>query len=539
MRILLFALFLILPTWSLASTTWQEREVLRIYQLALDIFHPEALYIDFRGADTGEMIRLLARDLEDAPERAARTGADELEIDPDVVGAIERFLVPLVWDHLARVDALPPDELLERYMEANPSFFERREMVRGARILVPFGNDAPDQVARIREDLEAMEESGETFRDVARRYYSSIGMKTDGYFGWRGRDRLRDELFDLFLEADPDAPWFGPVETSGGHLFGVLMGHVGEGMPPFSEVRQHVESTWLREHFAASREEALSLEEVTRGLVRHWDDEGIDGIPDPEDPAFELEGRVYTWGEARQWTPGIHGDESDPEFWEDLGRRAVQNFLVYTGSRAREVRNSDEFKKIYEAVAANWKLARAMAAELADLRAAPGALERFYEENVGELYSTPDQYRAIVWRFPMNPEGHENPVLVNESRRDAWNRATMAHKVLEESENPGEEVLEEDVFGPIRRHAPEGLFPLEVFPNPLSSTISQATPVAGWLSPVVIGADDYQIALVLEKQEGEPLPFDEVIDDLWSDWRVREQEKIRGKYRLDRDTITD
>lgn len=510
----------------------RELELLHIYQQALDIFHPEALYLDFNYQVQGNLRRMLLKDMEDAPGRAERTTASDLEVDPEIIGALERMLVPLVWEMQARREALPPDDVLERYMEANPSLFERKEQVSGARILVDHETANEDVLEALEAELNAMEESGETFRDVARRFYRSQGIDTDGYFGWRGTDRLRADLFETFQNADPDAPWFGPVETQHGFMYGVLYGVREEGMPAFEDVRERVVTMWLREHFADWREEQLSREEMERGLERHWPEEGVNEVPDPGDPAFTMDDRVYTWNDVRQWTPGVIGDDSRPEYYTSLGRRAVQNFLVYTGPRARAVRASDEFQRLYKAVIAHWQMARKMDGELAAISSPPDAIERFYDENRDDLYMLPPRYRAVVWRFPINPDGHRNPALVNDSRRDAWNRANKAHALLAESPSPGEEALDEDTHGPFRHHAPEGFHGTTNMPLPLADWVRENTPPAGELTPVQIGRDDYHFALILEVQDGEPRPFDTIIDQIWADWRAAEQEKIRKKYRL-------
>ncbi|MCC5875821.1 MAG: hypothetical protein JJU11_06350 [Candidatus Sumerlaeia bacterium] len=532
--LLILAILFLLPVHLTASTTNDPRELelLRIYQQALEIFHPEALYLDFSIQDPAAARQILLEDMDDAPGRAERTGASSHEVDPEIIGALERLLVPLVWEMRALREALPPDDLLKRYMEANPSLFEQQEQVGGARLLVEHGVADEAVLAGIEEELNAMEESGETFRDVARRFYRSQGVDTDGYFGWRGRDRLREDLFDVFSNADPDDPWFGPVETTHGFMYGVLYGVRPEGMPDFDDVRQRVVQMWLREHFADWREDQLSLEEEERGLVRHWPPGGLEEVPDPEDPAFELEGRVYTWEDVRQWTPGVHGDDSRPEFYSSLGRRAVQNFLVYTGSRAREVRSSQDYKRLYDAVIAHWQMARAMSAELAAITSPPDAIERFYTENLDELYTLPPTYRAVVWRFAMNPEGHRNPAFVNESRRDAWQRANRTHALLKESDSPEDVTLDEDELGPFRLHAPEGFHSTNSMPHPLGQWVHEEMPAPGDLSPVKIGREDYHFALILEVREGEPRPFDTIIDQIWADWRAAEQDKVREKYRL-------
>lgn len=510
---------------------WRGAFLAHAYQEALEVFHPEALTEDLDpDGDTPWRGQLLA-DLENAAERAEHHGLAGDPIPPEILDVMERLLLPHVWELYARDQHLPGGEALEEWFRERSGRFAIPEMIRGARLIVQHGPGDAATVRRVEEMLKSDAAAGRPFRETARRYYRSLGIDTDGDLGWRTAGNLREDVFDAFLGADPEAHHFGPIETSAGHLFGSLDEKREGRARSFDEARDDVEQAWLAEHFPDHREQFFSAQEIARGLERQWPAAGLEDIPASDSTAFFIDGEPVTWGEVVTTTPGDFGDPEDPAYYPAVAERAIRNRLIYTGEVAGLVRETERFGELLDAVKAQWRIGNAIQAKLRAMQPETRELMDFHARNQERLYRAPDRYHVAAWSLPSNPGGLDDPAQAEAARIDAWRRANLLREEIDGSIPLEGYTLDEERFGPLRQAPDSQWMDATMFP-PLVLEALEALAEKGELpavTPPLIGARTYYIVYLVEWEQGRLLDFADVIDRLWHDWRDEREKEIRRR----------
>lgn len=535
-RIAILALLALLPTFAAAGDTpegWRADFVASAYQEALEIFHPGEL--DDALDPDGELPwrRQLLDNMAGAVERAERHGLAGDPVPPEILQVMERLLLPQVWELHAREQHLPGEAELRAWFEERRGEFALPARLRGSRIIIPHGPGDSRTVERVKQMLESGVGAGRSFRDVAREYYRSLGIDADGHLGWRTAENLREDVHAAFAGADLGEPYFGPVETTAGYLFGALHERQEGRERSFAEARDDIERAWLAASFPAYREEFFSAQEIQRGLERHWPEEGLEEVPDTSGAAFTIDGEAVTWGEVVSTTRGDFGDPADPAYYPAAAERAIRNRLLYTGDMASLVRGTRMFGRLLAAVKAQWRIGAAIRAEVQARQPDTMELMDFHTRNQERLYRAPARYHVAAWSIPMNPDQTEDPDAMESARRDAWRRANLLREAIASRIPLESYTLDEDRFGPLRQSPETQWMDATMLPPMVLEAIDQLAEKGDLpaVTPPLIGSRTYYIVYLIGKEEGRLLDFADVIDSLWHDWRAERERGIRERFR--------
>ncbi len=246
------------------------------------------LTVDYQ-LNTPEDQQAIVEDIQDNLAYAGSAAAAEIQMPTPLAERFDRYLVPRVYRESIRQQIHPTEVELRSYYESHRDEFQVPDALEGARILVEPG---PDMAARTEALKRKLESPGKPFREVASEYYRSIGREQDGYFGWVRRGSIRDDLFEMFYRADPEAAFFGPVETRHGMLFGKTFARQPGGPEPYDEVKERVEALLIKHSLEQRerefREKEGSGKDCSTFILPMPRSSGI------ECPVFRVSERVWT-----------------------------------------------------------------------------------------------------------------------------------------------------------------------------------------------------------------------------------------------------
>ncbi len=405
-------------------------EYLRVYLTALTIADPDAPrhYVLNTPEDEEELFAEINR-------LAARHDGSTLDnVDEGLRERVENYLLPEIWRIKEMTRAREAAEEFRQYYESRKTEFPVRDWVRGARILVEYGEGAEAEAEALARRLE----EGGGFRVVAREYYRSMGEDHDGSIGLVQRGQIRDPLFEIFMEQEVDEPFFGPVRSEHGFLLGKIDAKGEEGYLPWEEVADR-----LRGDFVASR-----LEEAERRVVEWVEEEGLlvreevpgrEGPPRGSTPAYRFDGELRTYADVQRALPGVFGDASSWRYFDALRERAITAEAVRAGPVAEAVRESEAWEVLYGAAMEYAAVTPAMKDALAEAAeaATEEVLREYYDERKNLHYRRTPEVRIVHVRVSRNPEGTTDPIERRDASRRAWETIQEIYRDFSRSDDPG------------------------------------------------------------------------------------------------------
>ncbi len=396
-------------------------DLLKIYLNALSMIDSK-LTVDYQ-LNTPEDRQAIVEDIRDNLAHAASVAAAEISLPTPLADRFDRFLVPRVYRELVRRQIHPTEEEKQSYYESHRAEFQVPDGLEGARILVETG---PDLAARTEALKQKLESSGKPFREVASEFYRSIGREQDGYFGWVRRGSIRDDLFEMFYRADIEAPFFGPVETRHGMLFGKTFARQPGGPEPYDEVERRVEDLLVK-HRLERRENEFREKEASRQGLQFLYPADATGAPELNAPVFRLGENAWTYADALEAQSDLIGDRQAAAYARTIVSRAADTALLLGSTEAQQVRESRDYRFLSSALEAQWKANEAFKRAFESQGRDETVLRRFHEERRAELYRKPDEVQLTMVLLPLAPKQTEEGRIPGEAAvkqllriRDAW-----------------------------------------------------------------------------------------------------------------------
>jgi len=396
-------------------------DLLKIYLNALSMIDSK-LTVDYR-LNTPEDQQAIVEDIQDNLAYAASAAAAEITLPTPLADRFDRFLVPRVYRELVRRQIHPTEEEKQSYYESHRDEFQVPDGLEGSRILVESG---PDLAARTEALKQKLESSGKPFREVASEFYRSIGREQDGYFGWVRRGSIRDDLFEMFYRADIEAPFFGPVETQHGMLFGKTFALQPGGPEPYEEVKKRLGEILIK-HRLERRDNEFREKEASRQGLQFLYPEDATGAPELTAPVFRLGKKAWTYADALEANPDLMGDRQAGAYARTVISRAADTALLLGSTEAQQVRESRDYRFLSSALDAQWKANEAFKRAFESRGRDETALRQFYEERRADLYRKPDEVQLTMVLLPLAPEQTEEGQISGEAAvkqllriRDAW-----------------------------------------------------------------------------------------------------------------------
>jgi hypothetical protein len=396
-------------------------DLLRIYLIALSMIDSK-LTVDYQ-LNTPEDRQAIVEDIRDNLAYAGSAAAAEISMPTPLADRFDRFLDPRVYRESLRRQIHPAEEEKRSYYESHRDEFQIPDGLEGARILVESGPDLAGRTDALKQELES---SGKPFREVASEFYRAMGREQDGYFGWVRRGSIRDDLFDLFYRADPEAPFFGRVETPHGMLFGKTFARQPGGPEPYEEVEKRVEDLLVQQLLERRENEFREREASRQGLHLLYP---VDATRAPElnAPVFRLGEKAWTYADALEASPDLMGDRQAGAYARTVVSLAADAALLLGCTEAHQVRQSQDYRFLSSALEAQWKANEAFNRAFEGQGRDEAALRRFYDERRTDLYRKPDEVQLTMVLLPLAPEQTEEGRIPGEAAvkqllkiRDAW-----------------------------------------------------------------------------------------------------------------------
>ena len=182
-------------------------------------------------------------------ERRARQGADPTSppTEGERKAAREQLLLMKVYQQKIRSTLLVPEATLHGYYEAHPEAFTFEAEVHISQIMLRADDSGSLEHARLRSEHVLKEiDNGRSFEDLAKDYSDGPEAKNGGSLGVMTRGSLLPQIEEIVDRLSPGE--IGPVVESpvGLHIIRVDT-KKPQGLRPFDEVKEGIESKLLRE----------------------------------------------------------------------------------------------------------------------------------------------------------------------------------------------------------------------------------------------------------------------------------------------------
>ena len=355
------------------------------------------LTIDYQ-VNTPEDQQTIVEDIRDNLHFAKSAKDKDISMPTSEQQWFDRYCVSEVYRYLKGIEFQPSEEEARRYWVEHEEEFRDPDALEGARILIENGTGAQEQAKVLKDRLET---SSLPFREIAKQYYRTLGKEHDGYFGWVRRGTIRDDVFDLFFDADPTKSFFGPVDTRHGLLFGKVY-HLSPGEKiPFRMVKEKIESSLSKQRFGQYENEIVRQGQQA-GDLRFLVSAKTQQVPSLDEEVLQVGNRNWTYREILVAYPGIYGEVKSPDFFRVMVHQAAFDALIYESEEARKVRSSDSYRFLYSAFMGQWKAFRYFQNKYEPIMNDEKVLSQFYNENREVKYRKPDKIKLIFiqWNCP-------------------------------------------------------------------------------------------------------------------------------------------
>lgn len=500
-------------------------DLLPIYLNALSMIDSK-LTVDYR-LNTPEDRQAIVEDIRDNLAFARSAAAAEIRMPTPLADRFDRFLVPRVYRESLRQQIHATDEEKRSYYESHREEFQVPDALEGARVLVETGPDMAVRAAGLKRKLEA---PGKPFREAASEFYRSIGREQDGYFGWVRRGSIRDDLFEMFYRADPEAPFFGPIETRHGMLFGKTFARQPGGPEPYDEVEGRVEALLVKQRLEQRESEFRQRETLLQGLQLLYPADA-NGAPELNAPVFRLGEKAWTYADALEVQSDLMGDRQAAAYARAVVDRAVDAALLLGSTEAQRVRESRDYRFLSSALDAQWKANEAFQRTAENRARDESELRRFYEERRTELYRKPDEVKLTMVFLPIPPEKTEGERLVEEAAveqllriRDAWALSPNPERFSFDrfADPPGLKVISDDEW-----------IGLDQLDRQLGMDVERRA--KGYLSAILPGQDRVRLYRLRDRRPGGVESFEAVCSRVEFDFWLYSLRQFKADLRRQRE----
>lgn len=435
----------------------------------------------------------------------------------------QKLYIDMIKDHIT-----PDEETVRAIYEEHKDSFMRRDTIEGASFLIEYGEEADEKVNHWQSVLEESYQSQPeefSFRDIARNFYLSQGERNDGYFGRVERGRFREEIFDLFFEEDSEKPFFGPVETLHGYLFGKLYNKWEEGVISFDEVRPRLERQVYQNRQQELFDTLLNEAEDNDDIHYLYANKNSSDARDSSQEALKINDRVYTYSDLIRIMPHLQ-DHS----LKTLAENFVVMHGIYQSDEGENIRQIDEFSLLRNALLDEYRVQQFMEEIYAEeITISEENLFAFYQAVREDFYPGYNEYKLRIFELPHNPEGVQDRLAVHQARKDAWTNINHIQDYFLEQKNKAHADLShfEEEKGLKVQELDEWTSIVQ-----LGGVIGRdiAGRRAGETSSIIIGRNNYLFYYVTDFREGKVRPFEEVKNRVKMHYTLYQQQKIRNRY---------
>jgi len=496
-------------------------EFYRTYLNTLYLVNPNLVYRYSIGDSEG--LQFLIDDLVKEGEIVRKLRLDQTpfarEYDPK---AFERMGIPRVFQYLMQTKISIPDSEVQRVLKANPQSYPTQEMIYGWEILVE-ANDRTD-TSTLSHTLESIRQqlAKEQFQWVATKYYWTIGTEYDGSLGEVRRGDIPDWEFDIFLAADPSAPFFGPIRAGNVYIFGKLYKKYIRNTNPVEfygvAIRALLQSQAAKQkidEFFKTQKEKLKPE-VLR--FDHASTRGLDQI------AYRFGNHEITFRQVMARLPQYTGNPKDPRFYDAMAKHAFEDDLINYSSEADWIRKSPEFKFMAEANLNAWLVDRHVKARLNAMPQDETALKAFYKEQAGNLYSRPDLVKLLVLSRKRDQNEDKNPILRHSPRKPDFTAALLLKAAYEKDPSPETARRLANAEPAVKWTMHDKEVPADKLGRVLEMGIKDLP--AGRIAGPLVARNEYIIVHVISRRKQPVMTFGDVQKRLPDDYMIHCKRKI-------------
>lgn len=366
----------------------------------------------------------------------------DIEIPEKNNKRLEYYLTRDLLRFLNRYAFEPSGETIKEYYQENISQFHRPDTIEAARFLIEYGENAEETAAYWGEVLQKAYEkqmSDDPFRDVSKEYYLSRGLfdilDSYGYFGKRERGTIREDLFDLFFESDTKAPYFGPVETQHGYIFGRLYNRWEEGMIPFEEVKDQIKDTITQQKVTEFYDKLLE-KELAQYNVEYLFDRDDESVPSTDKNIIRINGNKYTYHDLLQSMPYMMGDINDLYFMNAMVDLFLEKYAVFHSEEGQNIQDTPEYQFLYDALLNDYRVHQYLEQRYKkEILVTEEKLRSFHEKAAKQLFLAPDLYKLRVFYLNQNPHRETDTYLIYQANRTAWKNINIARDYFLEQED--------------------------------------------------------------------------------------------------------
>lgn len=505
---------------------WNQELFLQIYLNSLGMISQEIVVTNDYKLNTLKDQEKILNDIVHNRKVVKALNLTNITPPSTLLESYERYLVPQVFDYLKRYELRPTIAEKKRYYQAHINEYIEPAYFEGARFLIETGPQMEETALHWKKILD---EQKRPFREIAREYYLSIGEDKDGYLPKVYRGTIRDELFELFFSADVNAPYFGPVETKHGLLFGKVYSKREEGPKPFEEVERRIENIILKERMEKFYRDFFARERSKHKIELLFDDTNTTEAPPLDTPVYRFDGREVTYGEILSFHPHIFGDFGAIDFFRSIRTKAINNELIWSTPEAEKVRQSPEYKFLYTAFIDQYRVYQYLTTEYKKIKATEKDIKEFYEQEKERLYKKPLEAKLLIVSVPMNPDRLTHPYSIHLARKQAWE---SINRIREDFVKSGK--YEKFSFEPYIkdvRGLKVNLFtqwePVDRLGPLIEKDIGSRKP--GFISPVLIGRTSYVFYYLINLRDPGYYTLDEIRKKVEKDFIEAKKEEIRRK----------
>ena len=507
----------------LQEELWNPEIFLKIYLDCLEMISPE-IGIDYilnTPADQKKILDDIARNHKIVQE----LDLSRIELPPELLERFYKFVIPNLFNYLKRRELCPTKAEKEEYYRKNIKEYEKPESFEGARFLIENSPTMEDEASSWKKKLG---NSTLSFRKIASEYYRSVGEDNEGYIGIVYKGTIRDEIFDAFYKADLNAPFFGPVKTKNGLLFGKVYKKQLAGSLPFEKVERRIEGLMIEERIKKFYSEFYK-QERTKQKVEMVIDENKDEVPDLKSVVFKINGKGVTYEDVLKSHHNIFGDKKSIEFFRVIVEKAINDELVYNSLEAKKVFESKEYRFLLTSFIDQYKVFHLLKEEYQKISFTENDLINFYECMKDTLYKSPDEVKLLVVNVPINPDKETHPYNIHLAQKEAWKNTKEIWSSFINSPNPQEfsfkqynnvRGLKVDIFDEWR--------PIDNLGRLIEMGIDQHT--SGYKSQILIGRTEYIFYYIISRREKGFIPFEEINEKIKSDFLETKKKEVRFKF---------
>jgi len=444
---------------------------------------------------------------------------------------VERFLAASVYRFLIEKNLKPTREELQKFLDKNSQYFPAREHVVGYQLFVETDKDTDEK--KVQETLKEIEAKLKTepFSKVAREYYQTVGLEYDGRMGRVFREEISGENFNIFFNADPDKPFFGPIRQKRGYIFGKVERKFTSDTDPVEYYRQKLEFDCLKQ---------MAKTELNRFYEKKFQELEPEVFMYDKDkkeplnlPAYKIKDQTVTYQEVLKRVPQSMGNMSSPDFYHSIRQKSLENDLIFFSPEAQNIKNTPEYRFFENAIKNAWLVSHYVEEKMKDIDKSPNALKRFYEQNKDKLYAQSDLVRLATVTLHRSIDTKDTPL--NQHLKQKSDFKTI-NKIREEfAKNPTRKILET-----LQSTYPTMEFEIFEIPKPEDRLgrvieVPLRSKEPGYISPVLIeGKTRYKFFRLITRQKRPPKSFDQVKDVIEHEYIQSQKHALLGSlYKSD------